>query len=294
MTALPLVTIGLPFYNNETTIKLAIQSVFAQTYTNWELIAIDDGSKDSSAAIFREISDPRVKLISDGKNLGLIARLNQLATLGSGEYLARMDADDLMTPDRIEKQMRLLLASPDTDLVDTGTYSINENGNPSGKRGLNDINYDPRYVLKHAMLLHASIVGKRKWFLDNPYDKDYLRAEDYELWCRTFRFSKFERVKEPLYIVREGRVNVRNYAKSSATIRKILRQYGPGILTKTEINLELLKSHLKVGAYKLFSVFNQHDYLSRKRNISLTPAEVSQVKQILQNIENVNIKGTDG
>lgn len=285
----PTLTIGLPFYNDKSTLELAIKSVFAQTYQDWELILLDDGSSDGSLEIARGIKDPRVRLVSDGQNKGLICRLNQIVQIATGEYVARMDADDLMQPTRIEKQMNYLLAHKDTDLVDTGTYSIDRDGNPCGKRGLGDINTDPKQVLRHALLLHASIIGKRSWFLDNPYDPAYIRAEDYELWCRTYARSSFARIKEPLYIVREGKVNVKNYEKSSETIRKILRKYGPPVLSPAELTLELLKSKLKVFLYHTFSLFNKHDYLSRKRNDQLSEAEVRYVNQIINEINHVRL-----
>jgi hypothetical protein len=175
------------------------------------------------------------------------------------------------------------------DLVDTGTWSIDEAGKPRGKRGLEPINTNPEHILRHAMLLHASVVGKRSWFLNNPYDKNFIRAEDYELWCRTYAHSKFARIAEPLYIVREGKVNVKNYAKSSATIRKIFRQYGPAILSPTALQLELLKSKLKVLLYNTFSLINKHDYLSRKRNQPLTAAEQATVNQIIEEINSVRL-----
>lgn len=285
----PVLTIGLPFYNNRSTLELALKSIFAQTYQDWELILLDDGSTDGSSALAASIKDPRVRLFSDGTNKGLIYRLNQIAQLAEGKYLARMDADDLMDPERLEKQVSYLLAHPDVDLVDTGTWSIDEEGKPRGKRGLEPINTNPEHILRHAMLLHASVVGKRSWFLSNPYDKDFIRAEDYELWCRTHAHSKFARIAEPLYIVREGKVNIRNYAKSSATIRKIFRQYGPGILSPAALQLELLKSKLKVLLYHTFSLVNKHDYLSRKRNQPLTAAEQAMVNQIIEKINSVRL-----
>ncbi|MEP6683358.1 MAG: glycosyltransferase family 2 protein [Parafilimonas sp.] len=282
-----LVTIGLPFYNNQSTLKLAIKSVYAQTYNNWELIMVDDGSTDNSLAIAKEIKDERVRLISDGKNQGLIFRLNQIASLAKGKYLARMDADDLMDPERIEKQMRLLLQNSDIDLVDTGAYSINENGFPAGKRGLKNINNDPKHILQHAMLLHASVVGKTSWFLNNPYNKEYVRAEDYELWCRTFPYSKFGRIKEPLYIVREGRINVKNYLKSSQTIRKIITKYHTGILSFIEFKKAIYTLRFKEFMYQVFSIVNAHHFLANTRNDALSENEKKRVADLMVSIKDI-------
>ncbi|WP_295127448.1 glycosyltransferase [uncultured Chitinophaga sp.] len=285
----PLVTIVLPFYNNKSTLLLAVKSVICQTYPNWELILLDDGSVDGSLEIAKSLESANIQVRSDGLNKGLIARLNQMASLGSGEFLARMDADDLMQPTRIEEQMKMFKAQPELDLVDTGTYSIDEMGNPVGIRGLGPINYEPKAVLKSAMLLHASVIGKRSWFNRNPYDPDYVRAEDYELWCRTFRHSKFGRVPKPLYIVREGRVNIKNYERSSETIRKIMRKYGVGVFSPLELQIELLKSHLKVLLYRIFGAFNQHGYLSKKRNNPLSNTEREELGGLMRTIEAANI-----
>lgn len=284
-----LVTIGLPFYNDRSTLELAIKSVFAQTYQNWELILVDDGSTDGSLSFAERIRDSRVRLISDGENRGLIFRLNQIACLAKGKYLARMDADDLMEPTRIEKQIKYLTNNPDIDLVDTAAYSVYRDEVPKGKRGLDDINLAAKQIIQHAMLLHASVVGKTSWFINNPYDKEYVRAEDYELWCRTYRYSKFGRIKEPLYIVREGKINVRNYLKSSKTIRKIVKKYGFGILSFFDLNKTLFILRSKELAYRLFSIFNMHHILVNTRNKKLTPEEQKHVIEIINQLKKTKI-----
>lgn len=284
-----LVTIGLPFYNDRLTLELAIKSIFAQTYKNWELILVDDGSTDGSLNIAKKITDKRVRIISDEKNKGLIFRLNQIASLAKGKYLARMDADDLMQPTRIEKQVEFLENNPDVDLVDTGAYSIYRNEVPKGKRGLNDINTDAKQVIKRAMLLHASVAGKTNWFINNPYNEEYVRAEDYELWCRTFKYSKFGRIKEPLYIVREGKINIKNYLKSSQTIRKIVKKYGPGVLSFFDLKKTLFILRSKEFAYQLFSIINVHHVLVNTRNKKLISEEQNKVTEIIDQIKNTKI-----
>jgi hypothetical protein len=185
--------------------------------------------------------------------------------------------------------MQFLLKNPEVDVVDTGAYSISENGIPTGKRGLENINTNPKYVLTHAMLLHASVVGKTAWFLKNPYDKVFIRAEDYELWCRTFSFSKFGRVKEPLYIVREGKINVKNYLRSSQTIRNIIKKYGPGILSFFELNKAIAVLRLKEFTYQFFSLADAHHFLVNTRNKALTQQERSEVLKVIGDIENLNM-----
>ncbi|GEC73204.1 Glycosyltransferase involved in cell wall bisynthesis [Flavobacterium flevense] len=281
----PLVSVVVPFYNNEATLLDTIKSVFIQTYKNWELILLNDGSTDKSLEIANSIKDKRVRVVSDGNNRGLVYRLNQSPSLAQGNYIARMDADDLMHPQRIEKQMAFFLNDDKLDLVDTGAYSIDEEGEPAGIRGLVAIKYDEKFIINNAMLLHASIIGKKEWFLNNQYDKIYVRAEDRELWLRTYKYSKFARVKEPLYIVREGKVNIRNYVQSVKTVRKILRTYGPGIFSKKELKKELLKTYLKTFIIELTGLLNIHHYITKRRNNSLTIEQRKELSKILNEIK---------
>ena len=123
-----MVTIGLPFYNAEKYLALAIESVLQQTYTDWELLLLDDGSTDNSLSIAQSYAqkDSRIKVISDGKNKNLATRLNELPSLAQGLYLARMDADDMMHPARIERQLAVLETHPEIDVLGTNAYIIND------------------------------------------------------------------------------------------------------------------------------------------------------------------------
>lgn len=285
----PLVSIVIPFYNNETTLLDAIKSVFSQTYKNWELILLNDGSTDKSLEIANSINDNRVKVVNDGVNRGLVYRLNQSPLLVNGQYIARMDGDDLMHPQRIEKQMNEFFKNPDLDLVDTGAYSIDELGNPIGIRGVFPISYNPSFILKNAMLLHASVIGKKEWFEKYLYDPLYIRAEDRELWLRSYKTSTFSRVQEPLYIVREGKVNVKNYIKGLDTVIKIYRVYGVDVLSSYLLNIEIFKSYLKVFIINILGFFNMHDIITKRRNISLTNEEIKEASELIQEIRSVDI-----
>src|SRR5690349_10645893 len=108
----PLVTVGIPFFNNASSLSDALRSIFAQTFTDWELILADDGSTDESLSIARSVRDPRVMVMSDGGNRGLVFRLNQITSAARGKYIARMDADDLSHPARLQRQVSLLERDP--------------------------------------------------------------------------------------------------------------------------------------------------------------------------------------
>lgn len=214
------VTIGLPFYNAESYLAGAIQSVFAQTHTDWELLLVDDGSTDGSLEIARAVKDPRVRVISDGQNLKLAARLNQIASLARYDIIARMDADDLIPPDRIERQLAVLRENPAVDLVSSGLLSMTEDCEPLGVRWHHSVSVSRSdLVRKHGCgIVHAAVLGRKAWFLRNPYDPTVAIAQDYELWLRSSRKKdlRVHVIPAPLYYCRES---------SSVTAEKLLRSY---------------------------------------------------------------------
>jgi glycosyltransferase involved in cell wall biosynthesis len=281
------VTIGIPFYNNEKTIHSAINSVIYQTFKDWKLILIDDGSSDNSLRIAKKLAatDERITVISDGKNKGLIARLNQIIDLSDADYIARMDADDIMLPERIQKQLEVFKKNSDLDVVATAAYTIDENDNPIGIRDTEAIDTtDSKNVFRKSLLIHPSILVKSSWFKKNKYDKDYLRAEDYELWCRTFAYTNFHRIEEPLLLYREGNVSIKNYVASMKTLRKIFRVHGIDILTKREIIKAIASTHLKSAIYKVCGFFSMQHVLTANRNNTLSMTQKNEIKAFVNKI----------
>jgi glycosyltransferase involved in cell wall biosynthesis len=285
-----MLTIGLPFYNNEKTLTDAVKSVLLQTYSDWELILSDDGSKDRSLEIANEfaLKDKRIKVITDGVNKGLSFRLNQIAELASCEYLARMDADDMMMPQKLEKQMTALLKDRSIDIIDTVAYIINEKEVPIGIRGSWDIStWDKRKVLTKGLLFHPTVIAKTSWFRQNKYNvsDDFYRSEDLELWCRTFETTVFSRIYEPLFIYREGKVNIKNYTASAMATRNILRIHR-NVISNREFYLEIVKSYIKSGLYRTFALFEIHNILSSTRNYKLDDVQKLKVSQAIKQIKN--------
>jgi glycosyltransferase involved in cell wall biosynthesis len=182
-----IVTVGIPFLNAEKYLRQAIYSVFAQTITNWRLILVDDGSEDASLQIAKSFtSDTRVTLLSDGFNLGLAARLNQISELTTTPFLARMDADDLISTQRIETQIEHLRSHPNLDLTATGIISMSDDLKYRGQRFAPWSVASTYSILTHKTgVVHATVLGKTEWFIRNPYRIGFDRAEDIELWVRT-------------------------------------------------------------------------------------------------------------
>lgn len=278
----PLVSVAISIFNNEAVLGDAIASILNQSFADWELILIDGGSSDRSPDVAREFADERIKIVAEGRYKSFVECLNQSVSLASGKYYARMDSDDVMHPERLEVQARFLEEHPDVHVVDTGMYSMNQEGELTGERTLAaPSEWTLKAILAGRALNHATAMGRIEWFRAHPYDPSFVRAEDLELWCRTAGRSVFARIARPLYYVREGKVSIPNYRKSQATSRRIFRQYGPQSLTPAEIRLLVVKAHLKGWVYTVMGWLGMQDFLTQARNRKLEPAVLVEARRAL-------------
>lgn len=225
----PLISVGIPFYNNEEYLSYAIQSVIMQSYANWELILVDDGSTDKSFEIAKKFQslDKRIKVISDGKNKKLPTRLNQLIDESKGQYIARMDADDIMHPDRLFKQFTYLNSNRDIDIVSSGLVSIDSNNCIRGYRASSNIITNVS-IDKGFPIVHPSVMARKNWFLRNKYNENLPRSQDYELWCRSFVKNDLKIAILPellLYYREEGVISVDKLKRSYVDSFKIYTKY---------------------------------------------------------------------
>ena len=269
----PLITIAIPVFNGEKTLAFTIKSVLAQTYENWELFIVNDGSTDGSMDVANQFSDSRIQIVDDHINKGLIERLNFITSIANGKYIARMDADDIMHPERLKRQVAFMEADPLLDVIDSAIYIINENNEVEGIRNTESLPVSKASVLIHCLLTHPAVLGKKEWFVKYPYDPDYLRAEDYELWIRGYDKSKYGRIQEPLLFYREGNVNIRNYVNSSISLRKIMLRYGPALISNFGKWHIILLSYFKQWGYVLFGFFKAQRLLVSFRSAKINQPE---------------------
>ena len=180
----PLVSVIIPVYNAGAYVKEAIQSVLNQTYNNLEVIVINDGSTDDSDEIIKSTCacDNRVRYVSR-ENKGLVFTLNQAISLATGDFIARMDADDICYLDRIEQQLNFLLANPSCDVCFCGVRVINHDGVVISEdaRTISDAEITVRLFFS-SCFYHPSAMLRRHVFLNYHYDDNYKYAEDYKLW----------------------------------------------------------------------------------------------------------------
>ncbi len=291
----PLVTIGLPFRNPGRWLEEAIRSIFVQTYQEWELLLVDDGSDDGSIERAARIKDSRVRLLYDGMHRGLVARLNQITQLASGEYLARMDADDLMHPERLQRQVAILEQQPEVDVVATAAIVLDITGEPVGYLDFAQHATGPKGLLgtfKWGAVIHPTITGRRHWFLAHPYDQRYPRAEDRELFVRTWEQVCIRHVSDPLYFYRfVGGVRLQAFLESYRSERKILLRYAPDRLGWRSTLGLYLRSLGKSVVLRGLAVLRQHQRPFVRKGVSLTIEQRSAVSQILAQIRNTSVPG---
>jgi glycosyltransferase involved in cell wall biosynthesis len=285
------ISIGIPIYNAEPYLADAIRSVFAQTYQDWELILVDDGSTDRSLEIALSVKDPRVWVISDGQNKRLPYRLNQITAEARFDLVGRMDADDLISPTRFEKQIAILQNHPEINLVTTGVYSLSNDNRLSGVRcAATDSPITGRnLLLGRCAIVHAAILGRKPWFLRNPYDLSMNLCEDYELWLRAFSRNDLSMhvIHEPLYYYREeGNVTAKKMLAAYKAGPKLLRKYGYLGFSRFEQYIYTARHYCKSSIVRLLDITGSLEILLKNRNVGIdtTHSEIARLEilQILQ------------
>jgi glycosyltransferase involved in cell wall biosynthesis len=198
----PKVSVLMPVYQGEKYLREAIESILAQTFTDFEFIIVEDGSTDRSAGIVQSYSDPRINLIRNDSNLGLIASLNKGLDTVSGEYIARMDQDDISLPERLAKQLAFMEEHPDIAASGTWARDINDKGQiiavrqvPIGRQMEIDF-WRPSPLIHPATIIRAAHLGNMR------YDAKALHDEDFDLWLRLRKKYKLDNLPEYLLLYR--------------------------------------------------------------------------------------------
>jgi glycosyltransferase involved in cell wall biosynthesis len=184
----PLLSVIMPVHNAAAYLQQAVDSVLQQTFADFELILLNDGSGDDSANILASVHDPRVRIISNEKNIGLTATLNKGLGLCRGKFIARMDADDRCLPGRFAKQISYLEAHPAVAVLACRAQLINADGEITG-----EWNDDALHTAEHAIrrfmpytncLVHPSVIMRAEIVKKYGYREYQKGAEDWDLWLR--------------------------------------------------------------------------------------------------------------
>lgn len=200
-----LISIILPVFNADKYLSKALDSILNQTFFNFEVICINDGSNDKSLDILKkyEANDNRIIVISR-ENKGLIYSLNEAISLAKYDYIARMDADDINRPDRLKKQLSYLTKHQDIAVLGCSYDLIDKNDKLiSTRKPVSSSFFIKSSLLFGSPFAHPSVMFNRKLLGNNLYyDEQYLFAEDYELWLRLSKKYKFKNLKDKLFLYR--------------------------------------------------------------------------------------------
>jgi len=206
---IPKVSVLMPVYNGESHVSTAIDSILAQTFTNFEFLVIDDGSTDSTAAIARAYDDPRLRFVENQRNLGIAATLNRGLGLARGDFIARMDADDISHPLRLEKQVAYLERHFDVGVLGTACQYIDESGNPglvwSPPLEHTLLNWQ---LCFHCPLPHPSVIVRKEILSEVGGYAEVRYAEDYELWRRIAAMTRMASLSQPLVSLRRRSTSI--------------------------------------------------------------------------------------
>lgn len=191
--AAPIVTVLLPVYNGERYLREAIESILAQTLTAFELLLVDDGSTDQTEAISRSYDDPRIRVVRHERNAGLVPSLNAGLERVSTKYVARMDADDVALPHRLEAQVAFLETRPDMAACGTWARQLVDGRlravvrRPTGAC-LRQTAWRP------VPILHPTATFKTEVLQALGYRPEAIHAEDYDLWLRLCRHHEIDNI----------------------------------------------------------------------------------------------------
>ena len=210
---LNLVSIIMPVYNCEEFIEKAVKSVLNQSYSNIELIAIDDFSTDSSYKILHNIENEKLKVFKNHKNKGMSYTLNKAIDLSQGDFIMRMDADDYIDINKIKKQINYLLENPKVDVVGCNYTRVSFCGTNLhvSNKSLNDTEIKKFISFKKFFLsgpnfdiTDGTLFAKARWFRQYKYDEKIFYSQDFELIARSFQNSTFHNLEDSLYFYRQG------------------------------------------------------------------------------------------
>lgn len=288
----PIVSIVLPVYNAGTALPIALESIDRQSFREWELILIDDGSTDHCMAGFGS-SDRRVRVVQDGKNLGLAARLNQGIDLAKGRFLARMDQDDVAYPERLAAQVKFLEEHPDVDLTATRALVF---GNDGSAIGLFPFRHTHAEICaapwRGFYFPHPTWMGRIEWFRRHHYRlPEIVRGEDQDLLLRSYSTSRFACLPEVLMGYRQTGLDLRKVLTARRNLARVqwsvnLDQGRPG-----HALLGVLTCTLKAAADAAIAAAGARYIFVTRQTRRAPPKEIERWRKIWGELQQSSARG---
>jgi glycosyltransferase involved in cell wall biosynthesis len=238
------ITVLMPVYNSQKYLKEAIESVLNQSFTDFEFIIINDCSSDDSKNIICSFHDNRIRYFENTDNLGVANSLNQGLTLARGEYIVRMDSDDIALSDRFEKLILYMDNHPDVSICGSWVEYIGIKKDKSFWFTFEDHDDIKTALLFGNAIAHPTVILKREIFLQNHefYNPLFSKSEDYELWTRLVFKLKFANLQESLlkYRLHDQQASKKFQYISDNQVERIKQQYQKDILKKIELDISYM------------------------------------------------------
>ncbi len=287
----PVISIICAFYNTGPKLLDMIKSIYSQTFSDWELILLNDGSTDDSLQIAKSVNDVKIHVYDNGCNLGRAASRNQLVKLAKGQYIALMDADDMSATTRLQKQYELLQSNLQLDVVGTGICYPNNSDIPVGQ-WIPSIKHDVICANPERTfgICHGSIMARKEWFGLFPYNSKIKLAEDYDLFLSAYKQSKFGNVPEPLYYYRlDPSYNLKKQLHSRYCVAKVLFYHYRKNEQWNKIITCWLVQFVKALITVVMFVLGQRSKLMSKRYNKLTEEQFILHKREIQKIKETQL-----
>lgn len=246
MTTVPRVSVVMSVFNDEAYLAEAVESVLGQTFTDFEFLIVNDGSSDGSANILQDFAakDDRVRIIEQD-NQGLTKALNRGLAEATGEFIARMDGDDVCELERFEKQIYFLDENPQIVALGTSAIYVDEDGNKMFKREVPLCHEDieqAHFLSKGGYIIHPTAMIRRSSILQiGGYREEFRYAQDYDLWLRLAENGLLQNLEEALLKYRVSRHAIT--AKKSRQQQDCVRRIFESTLRRRKVTVEKILKH---------------------------------------------------
>lgn len=249
-TTAPAISVVIPAYNAERYLELAVRSVLAQTWRDFEILIVDDCSTDGTAALMQRLAaeDERIVCLQNSRNTGVAETRNAAVAQARGEWIAFLDSDDMWRKDKLEKQMALIASHPDAVLTYTGSAFMDQDGACYYYHMPVEQEVTYRTLLRRNVLACSSVMVKRGVMKRFPM-RNSKTHEDYGTWLRILRETRAAYgVDEPLLIYRMAQGS-----KSSNRLKSACMYY----LTCRDVGYHIISSIFLTFRYTFFSVWKR-------------------------------------
>lgn len=270
----PKITVLMPVHNAEEHLREAIESILAQSFTAFEFLIIDDGSRDRSREIVQSVNDPRIVHVENPENRGTVHVLNQGIALAKGTYIARMDADDFSLPDRLQRQFDFMENHPEIGVSGTAMRLI--------KRGkLKNTRTQPAtdeelkiQLLFSTCFFHPTVIIRTELAKAHPYPDNLVYTQDYNYWCRLAGKTRFANLPETMLHFREheGQTSTRKADLQITNARQIRKTYleelfGPRTPEQLNIHHQLAENRRDIDLQQALQWLEKLIALNKKHKI---------------------------